>query len=66
MAKRFGVREWFGEEGEVPALDPSIRNRVSARFLEDTIRLGKVLDRDLLEVWHLGRAAGGAPRNRAR
>jgi hypothetical protein len=66
MAKRFGVREWFGKEGGVAALDPSVRNRVSARFLEDTIRLGKVLDRDLVEVWRLGRAAGGAPRNRAR
>ena len=61
MAKRLGVREWFGSEGGVAALDPSIRNRVGARFLEDTIRLGKSLDRNMADVWRLDRAAESAP-----
>ena len=61
MAKRLGVREWFGSEGGVAARDPNIRNRVGARFLEDTIRLGKSLDRNMADVWRLDRAAESAP-----
>ncbi len=61
MAKRLGVREWFGREGGVAALDASTRNRVSTRFLEDTMRLGRSLDRNLADVWRLGQVAGGAP-----
>ena len=48
LAKRLGVREWFGREGGVATLDPNTRHRVGARFLEDTIRLGKSLDRNLV------------------
>jgi hypothetical protein len=61
MAKRLGVRKWFGSEGGDAALDPNIRNRVGARFLEDTIRLGKSLDRNMADVWRLDRAAESAP-----
>ena len=54
MAKRLGVREWFGRVGEAAALEPGSRRRVSARFLEDAVCLGRSLDRDLAGFWRLG------------
>ena len=58
LAKRLGVRGWFGREGAVAKLDASTRCRVRARFLEDTVRLGQSLNRDLAGLWHLGQEGG--------
>lgn len=53
LAKRLGMREWFGREVATPTLDAITRDRVSARFLEDAGRLGRSLDRDLVALWRL-------------
>lgn len=58
LAKRLGVQEWFGREGAAATLDAGTRGRVSVRFLEDTARLGRSLDRDLAALWRLGHEGG--------
>jgi Sulfotransferase domain len=62
MAKRLGVREWFGREDGAATLDARSRERVGMRFVEDAIRLGNSLDRNLAEVWRLGQAVDGHTR----
>jgi hypothetical protein len=65
LAKRLGVREWFGRPGEVAMLDTVTRHHARARFLEDAVGLGKSLDRDLVGLWRLGQEDGpGQPSSR--
>jgi hypothetical protein len=60
VAKRLGMRAWFGQETRRPTLEPDVRHRVGARFVEDTALLSEWLQRDLTSLWGL-RPAGSGP-----
>ena len=61
LAKRLGVRAWFGREGQVAILDERSRRRVSVHFQEDAANLGRSLDRDLVRFWRLHPEGGPDP-----
>lgn len=52
-AKALGVRAWFGREAQTPVLDAATRSRVSILFTDDAVKLGRVLNRDLIAFWRL-------------
>ena len=62
LAKRLGVRAWFGREGQVAMLEERSRRRASALFHEDAANLGRSLDRDLVGFWQLHPDDGPDPR----
>ena len=52
MAKRVGVRRWFGRTAEEPSLSPALRLRLADFYRDDVRELARLLERDL-EVWQL-------------
>lgn len=60
LAKRLGMRVWFGRESSKPMLSPEVRRRVGVRFVEDAAHLSDWLQRDLTVLWGL-RPAGDEP-----
>ena len=52
LAKRLGVRGWFGRSASVPTMAPAERKHLADFYREDVRRLGLLLQRDL-DVWQL-------------
>jgi hypothetical protein len=50
LAKRLGVRRWFGRTAEKPSLSPALRLRLADFYRDDVRMLGRLLERDL-DVW---------------
>lgn len=73
-AKRMGLKRLFGRAGDVPDLDPEVRQKFIPRFEEDIEELEPLLDRDLSR-WQSAaasatrrqvEAAGGSPESSRR
>ena len=52
VAKRLGVRRWFGQADEQTALPAAERRRLADFYRDDTAALARLLERDLA-VWRL-------------
>jgi hypothetical protein len=54
LAKRLGVREWFGRSGEFVTLDDRSRRVLAARYADSVQRLSELLGWDLEAAWLRG------------
>jgi Sulfotransferase domain len=52
LAKRLGVRRWFGRSAAEPSMSAAERKHLADFYREDVRRLGGLLQRDL-EIWQL-------------
>jgi hypothetical protein len=52
MAKRLGVRSWFGRAASEPSMAVAERRRLADFYQDDVRRLGLLLQRDL-DIWQL-------------
>jgi hypothetical protein len=52
LAKRVGVRRWFGRTAAEPSMSAAERKRLADFYREDVRRLGVLLHRDL-DIWRL-------------